>query len=574
MYCTFKLPIKSREIFVALAAWVIIAAPAFSAFAAENEIFPAAASADVISAKMQEDIRKASQSDFLSPPDEIERTPSPKPDYDSKPFFVRKINLFGDLILPEVVYEPILDQYEGRELTFKDVAELMDEIERVFRAEGFLAVISLPPQKMENQEIKMELIISKMGNLTVEGNRWFKEKLIIKHWDIEQGEYLKYDEIRDAAIAMSGNPDRIVRPVLKAGEEQRTTDIVLKVEEKFPLHADFSFDNQGVKLTGKKRPGFTIRHNNFLGFDDTLLVGTVFSTRFGALFTNYSVPINTRGTAFTANFSHAQVNPKKEFESLGINSLSQTYGLGLRQALFQNDRFSSALHANFNFKEKRTRILSVTTSWDKMRVLSFGGTIQSRDRFGGTSLYQDFSFGMPNRDDNHPLASRGGEHSFFKYHANISRQINLPWQTALKANGEFQLSPDRLLPQEQIFLGGAGSVRGYPESDYGADQGWILQLEYWIPTFFFPETWRLPWDQVALRDRLKFLAFFDQGYGRVRDPQNTELRSSYLAGVGFGGDFSFRDNLSLRIEWGHRLGDRPATEGGDKQLHFRLRSGI
>lgn len=560
--------------FIFLSCFLPLILGASFAWAAQADSLLAGASPEVISAKMEEDLRKASQSDFLSVPEEIERTPSPKPDYDSKPFFVKKINLFGDLLLPEVAYQPILSRYEGREVTFKDVAELMDEVEKVFRAEGFLAVISLPPQKMENQEIKMELIISRMGSLTVEGNRWFNEKLVRRHWDIAQGEYLKYGEIRDAAIAMSGNPDRIVRPVLKAGNEQRTTDIVLKVEEKFPLHADFTFDNQGVKLTGKKRPGFTIRHNNFLGLDDTLLVGTAFSNRFGALFTNYSVPINTRGTSFTANFSHSQVNPKKEFESLGINSLSQTYGLGLRQSLIQNERLSIALHSNFNFKEKRTRILSAVTSWDKQRVLSLGGTIQSRDRLGGTSLYQDFSFGMPNRDDHHPLASRGGEHSFSKYHANLSRQLKLPWQTYLLANGELQLTPDRLLPSEQIFLGGAGSVRGYPESDYGADQGWILQLEYWIPTHFFPETWHLPWDQVPIRDRLKFFGFFDQGYGRVRDPQNTELRSSYLAGAGFGGDFSFRDNLSLRIEWGHRLGDRPATEGGDKQLHFHLRSGI
>lgn len=535
---------------------------------------PQGASADVIAAKMEEDLRKAMQADFLRVPEEIENTPSPRPDYDTKPFLVKKINLSGDLILPGAVYEPILSRYEGREVTFKDIAELMNEVEKVFRAEGFLAVLSLPPQEMVNQEINMELIISRMGNLSVEGNRWFNEKLVRRHWDIPAGQYLKYDEIRRAAIAMSGNPDRVVRPTLKAGNEQRTTDIVLKVEEKFPLHADFSLDNQGVKLTGKKRPGFTIRHNNFLGLDDTLLLGTSFTKRFGAFFANYSVPLNTIGTSFTANFSHTQVNPKKEFESLGINSLSQTYGLGLRQSLFQNERFSSSLHTNFNFKEKRTRILSATTSWDKARVLNFGGTVQARDRFGVTTLYQDASFGMPNRDDNHPLASRGGEHSFIKYNANISRQVKLPWQTYLLANGELQLTPDRLLPSEQIFLGGAGSVRGYPESDYGADQGWILQLEYWVPSHFLPETWHLPWDQVALRDRLKFLGFFDQGYGRVRDPQNTELRSSYLAGAGFGGDFAFRDNVSLRIEWGHRLGDRPATEGGDKQLHFRLRTGI
>ena len=216
----------------------------------------------------------------------------------------------------------------------------------------------------------------------------------------------------------------------------------------------------------------------------------------------------------------------------------------------------------------------MVTSWDKERVLDFGATLQERDSLGGTSLFQVVSFGMPNRGDGYPLASRGGEHSFFKYHANLSRQLKMPWKTYIMANGELQLSPDRLLPQEQIFMGGAESVRGYPESDYGADQGAILQLEYWLPTNFFPETWHLPYDTTPIRNRLKFLGFFDQGYGRVRSPTSSDVKSSYLAGIGFGGDFAFRENLSLRIEWGYRLGDRPATEGGDNQLHFRLRSGI
>lgn len=535
---------------------------------------PPGASAEVLDAQVTEKARLEAEKKSPPPAVDLEKEEEKEPALESKPFFVKKIILYGDLLVPEIDYAPILAEYESRELTFQDVRDVMDKVEAVFREQGFLAVISLPPQTLENQEIKMEMIISKMGNLSVEGQRWFNERLVLKHWNIQKDQYLKYDEIRNAAVAMSKNPDRLVRPVLKAGEEKRTTDVVLKVEDHFPLHGDFSLDNQGVKLTGKERPGFMLRHNNFLGRDDTLLVGTSFGTSFGALFVNYTAPINEHGTSFTANFSHAQVNPKKEFELLGINSLSQTYGLGLRQDVFQTERSSGSLHMNFNFKEKRTRVLSIVTAWDKERVLSFGGTLRARDRWGVTSLYQDFAFGMPNRDDNHPLASRGGEHSFFKYGANFSRQVVMPWKTYLMANGEFQLSPDRLLPQEQIFLGGANSVRGYPESDYGADQGWILQLEYWIPTGFFPETWHLPWDQVPLRDRLKILGFFDQGYGRVRDPQNDENRSSYLAGAGFGADFTFRDNLSLRVEWGHRLGDRPETEGGDKQLHFRLRSGI
>jgi len=542
--------------------------------ATDDLSLPAGASAEVISSQINQDAQEELSRSVTPQIGDIKKDEEKSPVLDSRPFFVKRIILSGDLILPEAEYSPIIKSYESRELSFKDVREAMSKIEAVFRAKGYLAVVSLPPQKLENQEIRMELIASRMGDLTVDGNRWFNERLIRRHWNIAAGEYLKYDGIRQAAIKMSGNSDRLVRPVLKAGKEKRTTDIILKVEDHFPGHADFTFDNQGVKLTGEKRFGLMLRHNNFLGLDDTLLVGTSFGNRFGALFANYVLPLNTIGTSLTGNYSHAQVNPKKEFESLGINSVSDTFGLGLKQDVFQTERFSGGVSSNFTFKEKHTRILSVITSWDKARVLDFSGTLQERDSLGGTSLHQTISFGMPGRGDGYPLASRGGEHSFFKYRANLSRQLKMPWKTYFLANGEAQLSPDRLLPTEQMFMGGADSVRGYPESDYGADQGTILQLEYWVPTSFFPETWHLPWDATPLRNRLKFLTFFDQGYGRVRSPTSSETKSSYLVGTGFGGDFAFRENFSLRIEWGFRLGDRPATEGGDNQVHFRLRSGI
>ncbi len=572
---TFPKRIFFLLIFRLLLCFFFITSEGFSAWAADSDLASlSGASAEVVNARVYEDAREATSR--ISAPEAVEFKEEVKTatGLESRPFFVKKITLSGDLIIPEDEYRPLIESYESRELTFKDVREIMNKVEAVFRARGYLAVVSLPPQKMENQEIKMELIISRMGKLTVEGNRWFNERLILKNWNISEGMHLKYDQIRTAAIAMSGNPDRLVRPILKAGQEKRTTDIILKVEEHFPGHADFTFDNQGVKLTGERRFGFMLRHNNFFGFDDTFLVGTSFGKRFGALFLNYVAPITSFGTSMTANYSHAQVNPKKEFEAFGINSVSDTYGVGLRQDAFQNEHFSGVLSTNFTFKEKHTRVLSVVTAWDKVRVLDFGGTLQARDFLGVTSLYQAVAFGMPVRGDGYSLASRTGEHSFIKYHANLSRQLKMPWKTYFMATGELQLSPDRLLPQEQIFMGGAESVRGYPESDYGADQGFILQTEYWIPTNFFPEGWHLPWDITPLRNRLKFLSFFDQGYGRVRRPTSNETRSSYLAGVGFGGDFAFRNNLSLRIEWGCRLGDRPTTEGGDNQLHFRLKSSV
>jgi hemolysin activation/secretion protein len=344
---------------------------------------------------------------------------------------------------------------------------------------------------------------------------------------------------------------------------------VLDVEDHFPIHAGASFDNQGVKLTGKDRPGFTVQNNNMLGLDDTFLIGTTFGSAFGALYLYHIIPVSDYGTKFIWSISHAQVNPKKEFKIYGINGTSETYSLALQQRVIRTDKYSGNVQLGFDFKEKHTLTQSVTTVWDKERVLSLSGTLQARDRWGGWSFGQGVYFGMPNRGDGWPLASGGGEHSFFKYTGSLTRLLQLPWRTKAIWDVQGQYTADTLLPQEQLFLGGARSIRGYPESDYGADLGFQSRLDYLLPVYGLPDHWKMPFDDVPLKDQLNVIAFCDTGYGRVHSSTaSSEQRSDFLLGTGGGFQLRFRKYLSARLEWGVPLGDKPITEAGHSQLHF------
>ena len=120
-----------------------------------------------------------------------------------------------------------------------------------------------------------------------------------------------------------------------------------------------------------------------------------------------------------------------------------------------------------------------------------------------------------------------------------------------------------------MFLGGANSVRGYPESDYGADQAIQSQLDYLLPPYGMPDQWRLPFDTAPLKDQVNLIAFFDTAYGRAHDPSaDSEYRSDFLMGAGGGFELRYRKNITTRVQWGVPLGDKPITEAGRSQLHF------
>ena len=111
-------------------------------------------------------------------------------------------------------------------------------------------------------------------------------------------------------------------------------------------------------------------------------------------------------------------------------------------------------------------------------------------------------------------------------------------------------------------MGGATSVRGYPEGDYFADEGILARLDYLVPVFLLPKG--------RLQDASKFVLFLDKGYGPLRAVTGEERTTRNLLGVGFGLLFQPGKGFSARLEWGFSLGDRPLTDDSRRVIHFRL----
>ena len=561
---------------------LVILGPSFFSpvFADDPPGFPRGSSVEVIEKKIREEAKKK-VSEKSPEKTEVQLPQTPKKKGNTATAFVREIRIqshpsvpqekFDSLIPPES-FKPLTAPYLGREVSFDELTDLTAKIEQELRAKGYLAVARVPPQDVSTGEVLLEVLLSRMGNLTVEGNRFFRKKKIKSYWRVPKGSILRYDKIQSSLISLNENPDRKVQPLLKAGQGPGTTDVILKTEDRLPLHAAYGFDNQGVRVTGKKRNTFSLRSNNLLGLDDIFLVGTTFGSDFGALFLQHVIPLNAYGTRFAWGFTHAQVTPQKEFENLGINGLAETYSLALHQKLITKESFILDAHLGFDFKEKTTVIQNATDTWDRLRVLSAGNDLQWAGKTGLWTARHNASFGFSPHGSGFALTSRQGEPHFFKYDFGIERHQKLPFGTEGLFRFEGQLTPDKLTPSEEYFFGGALTVRGYPESDYGADQGILTSLEHHTPLFFLPEEWKLPYDTRPLRQAIQLTVFLDHGYGVLHKPSDTEFSARNLLGVGGGFLLRFRENFSARLEWGARIGDAPLTEAGDSQVHFRILS--
>jgi hemolysin activation/secretion protein len=214
-------------------------------------------------------------------------------------------------------------------------------------------------------------------------------------------------------------------------------------------------------------------------------------------------------------------------------------------------------------KSIKKRAAGVQTADDQSRVPYASAEVTKTDSFlggGQTTFSPKVSFGTADflgaSCRNHPSAGRQGTGGFFfKYEHNLNRIQKIPiLGSYLSIRSQIQAASHALASSEQLQLGGANSVRGYPEGDYLADDGGILNVDWVFP----------------LNKQAEFALFVDLGGGKLKKITPGDRRSKFLVGVGGGIRFHVERNFFLKLDWAAAVGDRPAGGGGPSSLDIAL----
>ena len=446
--------------------------------------------------KMKEKKEKKLLREIGAPEIQFEKLRVEKPALSERRFLVKIIRLEGNSAIPTEKLQPLLKPYEGREWTLAELQKLTQAITEKYNREGFISSFAyIPAQDVEKESIVIQVVEGKVGKLFVEGNRYFRTRRILSYSTLKEGETLRVEKIRRLIRNLNENPDREVSAYLQAGEVRQTSDIGLRVKDHFPLHAGFTYDNQGIKETGKNRFGFNLIDTNLTSLDDTFSVGTIFGSHSAFIFPQYQVPLNPRtNTKLILAFDHGRITTKKNYPSShSINDSSQTYSVGIEQPILKRQRLSLDFQTRFEVKESNTLLDAATFSRERLRLLRFGPAFAFQDAWGATAFSQELIFGLEGLGATiftDPSAARQGvKPGFFRFQGNLARSQKLPFGTRAIAKLEFQHSSRKVPSQEALYLGGASTVRGYPEADYLADSGILWSLDFLTPSFFIPSHW-------------------------------------------------------------------------------------
>ena len=188
----------------------------------------------------------------------------PQPKFEVRSFEVRG----NTLLLPETI-NAILDQAKGSEVTIEQIRKALGELQAAYRERGWATVaVTLPQQQLTNATVIVQVIQAPITVINVVNNRFYSSNNVMRalpslHTNMILNAHVFQREL-DLANA---NRDRQVYPVLGPGAEPGTSELTLKVQDRFPLHGRMDFNNYYTPGTPDLRLNFSLQYNNLWNRD-------------------------------------------------------------------------------------------------------------------------------------------------------------------------------------------------------------------------------------------------------------------------------------------------------------------
>jgi hemolysin activation/secretion protein len=490
--------------------------------------------------------------------------------------FIKAITVTGVTLISEKELRKIIQPYEGKELSVKDMQKVADLITDAYRKKGYVTSRAyIPPQKIENQTLELRVMEGITGNIDVKGNKYFKTQILKKKIALKKGRPFNYETLRKGLSSINQVPDRNAKAVLMPGKEPGTTDIVLDVKDRLPVHVGFDWDNFGSRYIEKDRLKTTITHNNILGLDDILALQYQLADaeNYVLVTGRYQLPVNQKlKVGFFAAKSRLKLG--REFEDLNARSKGQTYSVYANQSLMDTQNMALLLNLGFDYKDAFNFQLGQETSRDRLRVAKGGLDFDISDKYGRTFITGELSHGIPDfmgsLKETDARASRtgaGGE--FTKNTINLVRLNRMPFNSMLLSKNFMQTTSDTLTATEQFQIGGIANVRGYPAAEAVGDEGYSSTWEWSFPAYFVPKSIKVPKSSAKLYDSLRFVGFYDWANARIKTPQVGEGKHKTLRGLGCGIRFNLPENFSFRTEFAWPL-DQTPSDGHHEHTWFEI----
>jgi hemolysin activation/secretion protein len=490
-------------------------------------------------------------------------------------FTISQYVIEGATLLRKADLDKVVAPYVGKNKDFSDVQHALEAVEEAYAKRGLTAVrVLLPEQELEKGTVRILVVESRFGKVTVKDNRFFSEANVLNAIpSVRSGSMPQNKEIARELKLANENPARQMNVVLKAGAKEDEVDASVIVTDSKPSVWNVSVDNTGSPETGRARLGLSYRNANTFSVDHVsgiqFVTSPQYPDRMKVLGGNYKIPFYSYGSSleFFAGYSNvnAVVGGLSNFQG-GGKLLSTRFNHSLERL----GTFDPTLSFGLDWRDFRRVELAnppPTVLYNEIVVLPASVTYSAQGKFATSDVNFNLSLSA-----NIPGLSKGGSADFatydrvnmtnpepgykvLRYGVSYSQLILNGWQFRTALNG--QQSSNVLIQGEQIRLGGADAVRGFSEGSEGGDTGARMNVESYTP------------DLGKGDFQMRALVFYDMGYA-ISSSANSAKTT--IAGTGVGLRASFHDQISLRVDLARitKAGSDPEQQSGKRRAHLSL----
>lgn len=476
-----------------------------------------------------------------------------KPDEEQKPELpqvtvkLNKLDIPDSQVLKRDELDAIAAKYENKEVSISELYDALSEINELYSRKGYLTTKAiLPPQKIEEGVVKIQLIEGMVGKVEVINNKFTKSKYITDRLSLKEGKVPNVNALKHRLQRFNGTNNTILQIKMVAGEKPLTTDFyIVAVEPKKKQQFFFFSDNSGSETSGEFRAGIGYNNNNLTGKCDTAAVSTMYSKTSETTMVSYNTPVNKRGTEVGVNYSNNHMRVSKGYmKPLDVRGRSNTTGIIVNTPSFITANRREQWNIEFQKQHSETSIAGGTFVNDKETRWALGYTgirIKPHELFFYKPQFTYNSYkGLDSKKYGGRLVLDAMWQKFQSKGDSLTVRIN-----AQKAFSDYIPSAD------QYYLGGQYTVRGYEANGIGGDSGVNVRID---------KAWHTG------TDGLKVITFAD--YGRLFG--ETILTTRQIYSVGWGLEYR-KGNFVITFYAGYALKRRIGDQKTDaSNTHFSL----
>lgn len=483
-----------------------------------------------------------------------------------------------------IVALPILDTAEFRARAAADLDRpaslaslnaLARATVEAYRAEGRpLVDVAIPEQDVTDGRVTFLVREFVVGDVAIEGNRYFRTERLRRMVRLEPGQNVDQNQLVADLDWMAQNPFRRVDLFYRRGEAPLTTDVVIRVTDRFPLRVYAAFENNGSVRTGRERWSAGLNWGRLFGGDGQLAYqftssGDLFRDRGG-------LPLQFEAHSFTLAQPLGRRNSlilfgtyQRTSPDLGpfLGLVGKSYQLSPRFVVpvFARPGARGQLTVGYDFKETDNNLLfggiSIAPESTQIHqaVVDFTATTRwAGGIFSASNTLHLSPGGIGSRNTDAAFQPGPGQSGTpFAKASYLYLRTTLTQRTPLGDTGAElvtrlvgQVSTANLLPSEQLSAAGPGFVRAYDPNAVIGTRGLLFTQEFWSPPFAI-------FGGPRLDDRMQLGGFIDWGAVGNPDRLPDERKWRRTASVGAMGRYRIGPWLDLRLDYGTQLRRQP-----------------